>query len=240
MTQHAPAPGEATTERVRGIFSSIAGRYDSFNALASMGIDRLWRRELVKACALKPDDRVLDLCAGTGDVSLALARQAAPAEVVVTDFTPEMLEVAREKAAAYHGPTQLTIQLADAQDLPFEDESFDVVTVAFGVRNLPERERNFVEVRRVLRPGGRYVILEFSRPPFAPWRGLYHVYLRHAIPAIGGVLTGERQGFVYLNDSIRRFPDQAALAAELRAAGFSAISWRDMTGGIVALHTAVR
>jgi demethylmenaquinone methyltransferase/2-methoxy-6-polyprenyl-1,4-benzoquinol methylase len=124
--------------------------------------------------------------------------------------------------------------------LPFEDGSFDVVTVAFGVRNLPDRERNFAEVLRVLKPGGRYVILEFSRPPFAPWRGVYHVYLRNVIPALGGVLTGDREGFVYLNDSIRRFPTQPQLAAELRAAGFSAISWKDLSGGIVALHTAVK
>lgn len=235
-----PAPGEATTDRVRGIFSSIAGRYDRFNTVASMGIDKLWRRALVKACALTPESRVLDLAAGTGDVSLAIANQAGPAEVVVTDFTPEMLVIAEQKAGEYTGPSRLTFRHADAQDLPFEDASFDVVTVAFGVRNFPDRDRNFAEVYRVLKPGGRYVILEFSRPPFAPWRGVYHVYLGHAIPAIGGALTGDREGFVYLNDSIRRFPTQPALAAELREAGFSAITWRDMTGGIVALHTAVK
>lgn len=240
MTVEQPAPGEATTERVRSIFSSIAGRYDTFNRLASLGIDKGWRRALVKACALTPSSQVLDLCAGTGDVSLAIARQAGPGLIVVTDFTPEMLDIAREKAQAYSGSTELRFEHADAQDLPFADESFDCVTVAFGVRNLPERERNFTEVHRVLKPGGRYVILEFSRPPFAPWRGAYHVYLRHAIPFIGGMLTGERQGFVYLNDSIRRFPAQEELAAELRQAGFSAISWRDLSGGIVALHTAVK
>ena len=240
MTVEQPAPGEATTERVRSIFSSIAGRYDTFNRLASLGIDQGWRRALVKACALTPSSQVLDLCAGTGDVSLAIARQAGPGLIVVTDFTPEMLDIAREKAEGYSGPTELRFEHADAQELPFADESFDCVTVAFGVRNLPERERNFTEVRRVLKPGGRYVILEFSRPPFAPWRGAYHVYLRHAIPFIGGLLTKERQGFVYLNDSIRRFPAQEELAAELRQAGFSAISWRDLSGGIVALHTAVK
>ncbi len=240
MNTHEPEPGEATTERVKGIFSSIAGRYDAFNMLASMGIDRLWRRELVKACALGPEDRVLDLCAGTGDVAMTVAKNAQPAAIVVTDFTPEMLEVAKEKLARYEGPTEFVVELADAQELPFADGEFDVATVAFGVRNLPDRSRNFAEVRRVLKPGGRYVILEFSRPPFALWRGLYHAYLRHGIPAIGGALTGERSGFVYLNDSIRRFPAQEELAAELRAAGFTAISWRNMSGGIVALHTALR
>ncbi len=164
MTNANPAPGEATTERVKSIFSGIADSYDAFNMLASMGIDRTWRRRLVKACRITPESRVLDLCAGTGDVSFAIADQAHPAEVVVTDFTPEMLSIAEKKAAEHPGPTVLSFQLADAQELPFEDESFDVVTVAFGVRNLPSRERNFAEVMRVLKPGGRYVILEFSRP----------------------------------------------------------------------------
>jgi len=240
VSQQTPAPGEATTERVRGIFSKIADRYDTFNILASMGIDRSWRRKLVAACGITGTERVLDLCAGTGDVSFAIADQAHPASVMVTDFTPEMLEVARRKAPDHQGVTELEFQLADAQQLPFDDESYDVVTVAFGVRNLPERERNFAEVLRVLKPGGRYIILEFSRPPLALWRAAYHVYLRYAIPAIGGVLTGDRASFVYLNDSIRRFPTQPELARELKDSGFSAVQWVDLTGGIVALHTAVK
>jgi len=240
VTDQTPAPGEATTERVRGIFSRIAGRYDTFNILASMGIDRLWRRRLVKACSITGPEKVLDLCAGTGDVAFAIADQAHPACVMVTDFTPEMLEVAKRKAAAHAGVTELEFQLVDAQDIPFDDASFDVVTFACGVRNLPERERNFAEVLRVLKPGGRYIILEFSRPPLAPWRAVYHAYLRHAIPAIGGVLTGDRASFVYLNDSIRRFPDQPELARELTDAGFSAVTWTNLTGGIVALHTAIK
>ncbi len=240
MSETQPAPGRPTAERVQGIFSTIADRYDVFNAMASMGIDRSWRRKMVRACALTPESRVLDLCSGTGDVAFALAEQGRPAEVVATDFVPEMLAVAEKKAVGRELSTPVSFSVADAQDLPFDDESFDVVTVAFGVRNLPERERNFTEVLRVLKPGGRYVILEFSRPPFGPWRGVYHVYLRQAIPAIGGVLTGDRAGFVYLNDSIRQFPRQEELAAELRAAGFSAISWQNLTGGIVALHTAVK
>jgi demethylmenaquinone methyltransferase/2-methoxy-6-polyprenyl-1,4-benzoquinol methylase len=205
-----------------------------------MGIDRSWRRELVRACALTPSSRVLDLASGTGDVAFAIANLGHPAEVVATDFTPEMLQVAEKKAAENPPAVPVSFSHADAQDLPFEDESFDVVTVAFGVRNFPQRERNFAEVLRVLKPGGRYVILEFSTPPLAPWRAVYHVYLRQAIPAIGGILTGDRAGFVYLNDSIRQFPTQQALAAELEATGFKQVSWKDMSGGIVALHTAVK
>ncbi len=232
--------GTPTADRVRGIFSDIAPSYDRFNTLSSLGIDRSWRRATVRAARLTRASRVLDLCAGTGDLTMALATQGRPGEVVGTDFVPEMLEVAREKAAAYSGPTAIAFSVADAQDLPFDDASFDVVTVAFGVRNLPDREKNFAEVLRVLKPGGRYVILEFSRPTIAPWRWMYHLYLRVVIPAIGGILTGDRSSFVYLNDSIRSFPSQSALAAELRAAGFTAISWEDRTGGIVAVHTAVK
>ncbi|MCL2503931.1 MAG: TIGR04190 family B12-binding domain/radical SAM domain protein [Coriobacteriia bacterium] len=232
------ATGEATYERVRGIFSRIAGSYDTFNALASLGIDRFWRRALVKAAAFDADSRVLDIAAGTGDVSLAIAEHARPAEVVVSDFTPEMLEIARSKAKRLTGPTRLIFEQADAQDLPFQDGRFDVATVAFGVRNFPDRMRNYREVYRVLKPGGRYLVLEFSRPPFVLWRLVYHAYLRGVIPLVGGLLTGDYPSFVYLNDSIRRFPAQPELAAELQAAGFSAVTWRNMTGGIVALHIA--
>ncbi len=234
-----PAPGEATTDRVHGIFSGIADSYDTFNLLSSFGIDRIWRRRAVRLAQLKSGDRVLDLCAGTGDLSFALARTGTPSQVVGTDFVAEMLEVAERKAGSYHGDVALSFSQADAQDLPFEDASFDVVTVAFGVRNLPDRAANFTEVRRVLRPGGRYVVLEFSRPPFFLFRWLYHVYLRVVIPTLGSLLSsGDRASFQYLNDSILRFPDQPSLAAELRVAGFSAIDWTNLTFGIVAVHVA--
>lgn len=237
---HTPDPGEATSDRVAGIFGRIADSYDSFNMLSSMGIDRVWRNAAVRAAKLTTGVRALDLCAGTGDLSFALARTGLPREVVGTDFVPEMLAVATRKMEGFKG-SELSFSVADAQDLPFPDSSFDVVTVAFGVRNLPDRSANFGEVHRVLKPGGRYVILEFSRPPFGPWRGVYHFYLRTVIPALGGTLSGgDRESFQYLNDSILRFPDQPSLAAELRAAGFAAIDWSNHTGGIVAVHTAVK
>lgn len=234
-----PAPGEATTERVHGIFSGIADSYDTFNILSSMGIDRLWRRKAVRLARLKEGERVVDLCAGTGDLSFALARTGLPSEVVGTDFVPEMLQVAERKLAKRRTGSPVSFSPADAQDLPFDDASFDVATVAFGVRNLPDRAANFAEVRRVLRPGGRYVIVEFSRPPFFLFRWGYHAYLRVVIPTLGAALSsGDRASFQYLNDSILRFPDQQSLAAELRAAGFSAIDWHNLTFGIVAVHIA--
>ncbi|MCX8007213.1 MAG: bifunctional demethylmenaquinone methyltransferase/2-methoxy-6-polyprenyl-1,4-benzoquinol methylase UbiE [Coriobacteriia bacterium] len=230
--------GSPTAERVRGIFSRLAPRYDAFNLVSSFGLDRLWRRVAVRMARLDPGSEVLDLAAGTGDLTLALARHGRPKSVLSTDFVDEMLEVGRRKAERYQGPCQISFAHADAQSLPFADASFDVVTIAFGVRNLPDRASNFREVRRVLKPGGRYVILEFSRPPFGPFRALYHAYLRWVIPALGALIAGDRASFEYLNASIRAFPRQEELAQELREAGFRTVVWRNLSGGIVAVHVA--
>lgn len=234
----AGSSGAPTTERVRGIFSRLAPRYDAFNLVSSFGLDRWWRRVAVRMARLTPDSEVLDLACGTGDLALALAKLGSPKSVLATDFVEEMLEIAKQKASRYSGPTVIGFAHADAQDLPFPDASFDVVTIAFGVRNLPDRAANLREVRRVLRPGGRYVILEFSRPPCAPFRAIYYAYLRWAIPAIGALIAGDRASFEYLNASIRAFPAQEELARELEAAGFSRVSWRNLSGGIVAIHVA--
>lgn len=234
------APGQPSAERVQGIFSRIAGRYDLLNILMSFGIDRLWRRRTVRMAELAPNSEVLDLAAGTGDLTLALAKLGRPRSVTGTDFVPEMLQVAERKLADYHGPTSVTFSVADAQDLPFADESFDVVTVAFGVRNLPDRAANFREVRRVLRPGGRYLVLEFSTPPNSAWRALYRFYNRTVVPFLGALVAGDRASYEYLNESILRFPDQEHLAAEMREAGFAEVSWRNLSGGIVAVHRAVK
>jgi demethylmenaquinone methyltransferase/2-methoxy-6-polyprenyl-1,4-benzoquinol methylase len=231
-------PGTPTTDRVKRIFSTIAPSYDAFNALSSLGIDRLWRRATVRLAEPDGDSVVLELAAGTGDLTMAFARLGRPASVLSTDFVPEMLQVGKRKAATYHGPTKIDFAVVDAQDLPFADASFDIVTIAFGVRNLPERGRNFAEVLRVLKPGGRYVILEFSKPTLAPFRVFYHFYLKTVIPFLGGLLTHDRASFVYLNDSIRAFPPQVALASELRAAGFKNVSWHNLTFGVVAVHIA--
>jgi len=241
MDPHAtPAPGEPTTEREKRIFSRIAPDYDRFNAMSSLGLDRLWRRSAVRLARPKPSDRVLDLAAGTGDLTIAMARRGRPAYVLSTDFVPEMLEIGREKVAELEGRSEVEFAVVDAQDLPFDDETFDIVTVGFGVRNLPDRTANFREVHRVLKPGGRYVILEFSRPPFKPFRALYHFFLKTVIPTLGGALTRDRASFDYLNESILAFPSQLALAAELHAAGFASVTWRNLTFGIVAVHVAVK
>jgi demethylmenaquinone methyltransferase/2-methoxy-6-polyprenyl-1,4-benzoquinol methylase len=234
------APGAPTTNKVKAIFSNIAGTYDLINLLASFGRDRAWRRVTVRAARLGVDSRALDMAAGTGDLTMALARYGRPAEVVGTDFVPEMLEVAKPKVAKYRGRTRIELQVADAQDLPFADASFNAVTIGFGVRNLPDRAANFREVMRVLAPGGRYVILEFTTPPNPVVRAFYHWYLRTFVPFLGQVVAGDRSSYQYLNDSILLFPKQAELAAELREAGFDSVTWRDLTFGIVAVHTATK
>lgn len=233
-----PAPGVPTTDRVKDIFSLIAPSYDLFNILSSFGIDRLWRRTTVRLA--RPDHKsvMLDLAAGTGDLTMAFARLGKPASILSTDFVPEMLEVGKPKAAAYRGPTKIAFEVVDAQDLPFDDARFDIVTIGFGVRNLPDRAANFREAHRVLKPGGRYVILEFSRPPMPIVRWFYHLYLRIVIPNLGGLLTGDKPSFQYLNDSIRAFPAQLALASELHAAGFRKVNWHNLTFGVVAVHIA--
>jgi demethylmenaquinone methyltransferase/2-methoxy-6-polyprenyl-1,4-benzoquinol methylase len=231
--------GVPTTEKVKGIFAGIAGRYDLLNSITSLGMHRVWRRRTVREAALTPDSVVLDLAAGTGDLTLALARQGKPASVLGTDFVPEMLEVARRKAAGWSGPTRLSFEVQDAQALTLPDASWDVVTIAFGVRNLPDRAANFREVLRVLRPGGRYLILEFSRPQ-AWFRPLYYLYTATIVPLLGALIAHDRASYQYLNDSIRAFPPQPALASELAAAGFEDVRWVDMMFGAVALHIATK
>jgi len=234
------APGQPTTQRVQGIFSRIAVTYDLVGHLTSFGIDKHWRTVAVRLAALTPTSRVLDLAAGTGDLTIAMARQGKPATVLSTDFVSEMLEIGKRKAAAYKGPTKISFAQADAQDLHLDDESFDVVTISFGVRNLTDRMANFREVLRVLKPGGRYLVLEFSRPRSAFFRGVYHIYLRTIVPFFGWLIARDKESYEYLNDSIRAFPDQPTLAAELSKAGFSKVEWKDLTGGIVAVHVCTK
>ena len=233
------APAELSSERVKGIFSSIATKYERFNALSSFGAYRLWLRGMMRQAPIGPNDRVLDLAGGTGDVAFACARAKHPAHIQCTDLVPEMLEVARgHYADGAAGAVPVGFAVVDAQDIPYDDASFDAITMAYGIRNMPERERALAEMLRVLRPGGTFTCLEFSTPPNRAWRALYHFYLRHLIPFWGGLVTGDREGFVYLSRSIKAFPDQEAFAAMLRDAGFTDVAWKNYTGGIAAVHTA--
>ncbi len=224
---------------VQSMFSVIAGRYDLLNHVLSGGVDFHWWRRMAKASGAKPGLRYLDVAAGTGDSSLALARRGA--EVVSTDFTHAMLRLGPAKFAKKKlDHLVFASSDADAQRLPFKDAVFDGLTICYGIRNVEDRAKAYAEFLRVLRPGGRLTILEFSTPVVPGLRGLYTWYSLKVLPKIGGWLSGDRRAYEYLPDSIRKFPKQRELAAELEAAGFTQVKWTNLTGGIVALHTGVK
>lgn len=221
---------------VNSMFGRIARRYDAANRLLTGGIDVWWRRRLVAAVeATNPSD-VLDLATGSGDVAFAMGRRL-DSKVLITgmDFCQPMLDEAEAKkktSGRYHN---VSFHQGDALALPFAESTFDAVTISFGLRNLADRDRGLREMRRVLRPGGRLFVLEFSQP-YGWFRPLYYFYLRKLLPSIAGWVTGDRAAYVYLNDTISEFPDRVGLASELRAAGFNEIQANPMTLGIVALH----
>ncbi|MBX9033373.1 class I SAM-dependent methyltransferase [Gordonibacter massiliensis (ex Traore et al. 2017)] len=233
------APAEISSERVKDIFSSIAKKYERFNAVSSFGAYKVWLAGMMKQAPIGPDDDVLDIAGGTGDVTFSVARAKHPAHIQCTDLVPEMLDVARmhrDEGAAEGVPVDFDV--VDAQDIPYADASYDAVTMAYGIRNMPDRPQALAEMFRVLKPGGALVCLEFSTPPNRVWRALYTFYLKHLIPFWGGLITGDRDGFVYLARSIRAFPDQRGLADLMEDAGFSDVTWKNYTGGIAAVHVA--
>jgi demethylmenaquinone methyltransferase/2-methoxy-6-polyprenyl-1,4-benzoquinol methylase len=220
---------------VRGMFGRVAHRYDLANHLLSFNIDRYWRAHTVRkvrGILDRGDARVLDICCGTGDLVLALAKGGRP--VLGSDFCHPMLVAANQKIARREALAVLFE--SDALRLPLRDASLDLLTVAFGFRNLANYESGLAEVRRVLRPGGTAAILEFSRPPNRAFATLYNFYSRRILPVIGGAVSGSRDAYTYLPESVRKFPDAPELAARMRAAGFSGVEFEYLTGGIVALH----
>jgi demethylmenaquinone methyltransferase/2-methoxy-6-polyprenyl-1,4-benzoquinol methylase len=219
---------------VRGMFGRVAGRYDLANHLLSFNIDRYWRSRTVnrvRSVLDRPEARVLDICCGTGDLVLALSRHHA---VLGSDFCHPMLVIARDKIGQRGAAA--TVFESDALRLPLRDASLDLLTVAFGFRNLANYEAGLAEMRRVLRPGGMAAILEFSTPPNAAFAAVYNFYSRRILPWIGGLISGSRDAYQYLPESVRKFPEAAQLARKMEDAGFNQVSYEFMTGGIVALH----
>jgi demethylmenaquinone methyltransferase / 2-methoxy-6-polyprenyl-1,4-benzoquinol methylase len=231
-----PHHGEAREDQVRTIFSEIAPRYDLLNHVLSLNIDRRWRRIAVDRMELIPGEpgvRVLDACAGTFDLSLEVAgRQGFLGTVMAADFAaPMLLEGRRKVAGAPVAPV-----CADALRLPFEDGSFDRVMVAFGVRNLADLDQGLEEFARVLRGGGRLVVLEFTTPPNRLMRGMYLFYFHRILPLVGRLVSGHPWAYTYLPESVKEFPDPDGLSARLTAAGFTGVGWTYLTAGIAAVH----
>ena len=222
---------------VRGMFGRIAPRYDLLNHLLSMNIDRYWRArttKLVSHVLAKPGARVLDVACGTGDLMISLAKKGCGALVLGSDFSHPMLTAAKNKAP------QCGLFEADALTLPIANGSFDLITIAFGFRNLANYRTGLAELRRVLKPGGLIAILEFSTPPNALLAALYGFYSRNILPKVGGWISGSPDAYTYLPESVRKFPDASDLAEQMREAGFQNVRYIRMTAGIVALHLGER
>jgi len=225
--------------QVQQMFSAIAGKYDVLNHVLSGGVDFWWWWRMARASGAGPGKRFLDVAAGTGDSSLALARRGA--DVVSTDFTHAMLRLGPAKFRRKGLADRIWASSdADAQRLPFRDGSFDGLTICYGIRNVEDRPLAYGEFLRVLRPGGRLTILEFSTPVVPGLKAFYDWYSLHVLPRIGAWISGDASAYTYLPESIRTFPDQRALAAELECAGFREVRWTNLSGGIVALHVGVK
>src|SRR3974390_2108445 len=236
-------PLEDKQALVDDVFHSVAGRYDLMNDLMSFGLHRAWKNALVTA--VNPPKAapfaVLDIAGGTGDVAFRIVEAGgAQTRVTVCDINPDMLEVGRERASIYGGDAVVTFAEANAEALPFADRSFDAVTIAFGIRNVPRIERALVEALRVLKLGGKFVCLEFSSVDVPALDRLYEFYSFNVIPALGRVVAGDAESYRYLVESIRRFPKPQAFAAMLRAASFGRVLLKEMSGGIVTLHSGWR
>jgi demethylmenaquinone methyltransferase/2-methoxy-6-polyprenyl-1,4-benzoquinol methylase len=224
--------GTLPADDVRRMFDRIAPRYDLLNRLMTAGLDRTWRRAAAAAADVAAGERALDCCTGTGDLALDLAERAVGGEVVGLDASPRMLELARAKAAA--AGQNATFVEGDACALPFEDDTFDAATVAFGARNLPDLDRGLAEMARVVRPGGRVVVLEITTPRHL--RPFYRLWFDRVVPRLGALVARDRAAYSYLPASVRRFPEPPELAARMAAAGVRDVRWRTFAGGIIALH----
>lgn len=224
------APGEQRAEKVQALFSTIARRYDLINDVQSFGMHRRWKRRLVALAEVKAAERALDVCCGTGDIALALA--AAGAAATGLDFTEAMLAVAERKPAT--GKVEF-IQ-GDAMKLPFPDNSFDLVTVGYGLRNLADWETGLAEMVRVARPGGRVVVLDFGKPDNALWRSLYFGYLRLCVPVFGLLFAGRADAYAYILESLRHYPAQRGVEQRMRSLGMEQISVVNLIGGAMSFN----
>jgi demethylmenaquinone methyltransferase/2-methoxy-6-polyprenyl-1,4-benzoquinol methylase len=223
--------------RVRGVFDSVAGKYDLMNDLMSGGLHRLWKRFALSQTGLRPGQHALDVASGTGDLGAGLSRQVGPAGLaVLTDINWEMLSRGRDRLLDKGIAGNVAFVIANAERLPFPDRSFDCVTIGFGLRNVTDKASALRSMRRVLRPGGQLLVLEFSQPQIAALKPLYDAYSFGLLPALGRVVAGDAASYRYLAESIRKHPDQATLAAMMQEAGFEGCRWHNLAGGIVALH----
>lgn len=222
---------------VHGVFSRVASKYDLMNDLMSVGIHRLWKDAMMDWLAPRPGQRLLDVAGGTGDISFRFLKRAPGAEAVVCDMTESMLVEGRKRAEAGNLADRLGWVVGDAMALPFEANTFDVYTISFGIRNVTRIQDALNEAYRVLRPGGRLMVLEFSQIPNDMMQKAYDLYSFNVIPVMGQIVAGDRDSYQYLVESIRKFPDQETFAGMIRKAGFEQVKYRNLSMGIAALHS---
>ena len=231
-------PEDEKAKHIAGVFDSVAPRYDLMNDLMSAGLHRLWKRFAVEASGVRPGERVLDIAGGTGDLARLFARRVGPhGSVVLTDINPAMLRQGRDRLL--DAGVVLPLLLCDAERLPFGSARFDCVSIAFGLRNVTRKEEALSEMRRVLRPGGRLIVLEFSRV-LAPLKPLYDAYSFGLLPRLGKLVANDAAAYRYLAESIRMHPDQEALKAMLEHAGLERVEYFNLAAGVVALHRGYR
>jgi demethylmenaquinone methyltransferase/2-methoxy-6-polyprenyl-1,4-benzoquinol methylase len=238
------SPVDKSEQRVREMFRQVAPRYDQMNHLLSMNIDRYWRWRAVRALRLIDDSPILDVCTGTGDLALAVAARVGPKiRVVGSDFCSAMLRIGQRKRST--GPEDLRRRVefleADSQQLPFPDDRFQAVTVAFGLRNVSDTDRGLREMARVCKPGGQVMVLEFSNPSFPGFRQVYQWYFEHVLPRIGQALArNDKDAYRYLQKSVGQFPDGPRLVARMVGAGLVGVSYRTLTGGVASIYTGFK
>jgi len=231
-------PGEQRAERVGELFATIARRYDLINDIQSFGMHRLWKRRVLRLTRIQPGDRALDLCCGTGDITLALAK--AGADATGLDFSGAMLEVAREKTGRLNSARRQKIQFiqGDAQQIPFPENSFDIVTIGYGLRNLADLDAGLRDMWRVTKPGGRFVSLEFGKPGNALWRAMYFSYLKFMLPIFGKVFCGNSAAYAYVLESLTHYPTQKEVSEKMAGCGWRDVRVFNLIGGVMSIHCA--
>jgi len=233
-------PFAEKASRVRGVFDSVADKYDLMNDLMSGGVHRLWKRYTLSRTGLRPGMRALDVAGGTGDLARGMARQVGETgEVVLSDINAAMLENGRRRLIDAGVLDNVRFVQLNAEALPFPDAHFDCITIGFGLRNVTDKDRALAEMRRVLKPGGRLLVLEFSKPVVPGLDRIYDTYSFKVLPVMGRLVANDAESYRYLAESIRRFPDQETLREMMLAAGFDQVSYHNLTGGIVALHVGL-
>lgn len=228
--------GEQRAAGVNDLFAAVAARYDLINDLQSLGLHRLWKRKVARLAKVKTGDRALDLCCGTGDLARALASRGA--SVVGLDFSPPMLRIAesRIRKAGIRPPGNVRFLEGDAEQIPMPSDSFDIVTIGYGLRNLKSWEAGLAEMRRVARTGGRLVVLEFGKPDNALWRALYFAHLRFSVPLLGRIFCGNAAAYAYILESLQHYPAQARVAEKMREMGLNRVQVVNLIGGIMSIH----